>query len=80
MDLYDHYIYQPDFMAICFVVKKEIADWGMQIPLIFRSREASKEAFCQQRLQRKPERHRLQLDERAGRPSHRICQSYERFQ
>lgn len=46
MDLYDHYIYQPDFMAICFVVKKEIADWGMQVPLIFRSREATKEAFC----------------------------------
>lgn len=46
MDLYDHYIYQPDFMVICFVVKRQIADYGLQIPLVFRSRESTKEAFC----------------------------------
>jgi hypothetical protein len=52
MDLYEHYIYQPDFNAIFFVVKRKIADFNMQIPLIFRTLKATKEAFCRMNMGR----------------------------
>lgn len=46
MDHFENYYLQPDFNVICFVVRRDIADHGMQIPLVFRSREGMKEAFC----------------------------------
>lgn len=46
MDHYENYYIHPDFNLISFVVRKEIADHGLQIPLVFRSRETMKEAFC----------------------------------
>ena len=46
MDLYEHYIFQGDFNVILFVVKQKIADFHMQIPLTFRTREGTREAFC----------------------------------
>lgn len=45
MDHFENYYLQPDFNVISFVVRRDIADHGLQIPLTFGSREAMKEAF-----------------------------------
>ena len=45
MDLYEHYLLQGELNVILFVVKQKILDFYMQIPLTFRTREATKEAF-----------------------------------